>query len=138
MSVASKLLGTPSHEELAEVRQQAQVKASEDAKRIRELERQLRDKEGQSEDRGRALVDASRRIKELEDGAKAADTGLRQRDWQMEQQRERARQAMAVLKDITAPVQTEATPLQGTGEAVTVPNGTDIRSLPQNAPEPQP
>jgi chromosome segregation ATPase len=108
MSVASKLLGTPSHEEMAAVREQAQVRASEDAKTIRDLEKQLREKDGESQDRGRALADARKRILELAEKATAIETGLRQRDWQMEQQRERARQAMGLLKDITAPVQTEA------------------------------
>lgn len=129
MSVASKLLGTPSHEELAAVRGEAQVRASEDAARIRELERQLRDKDGESQDRGRALADANRRIRELEEGARAAETGLRQRDWQMEQQRERARQAMGVLKDITAPVQTEAKPVPNQAGAMLAPLQADLGVL---------
>jgi hypothetical protein len=70
--------------------------------------RVFREKDGESQDRGRALADARKRILELAEKATAIETGLRQRDWQMEQQRERARQAMGLLKDITAPVQTEA------------------------------
>jgi hypothetical protein len=150
MSVASKLLGTPSHEEMAQVRQDAQIKASEDAQRIRELEKQLREAEGETGNRGRALADAHARIRELEATLEAADQHNSQREWQMEQHRERARQMLQLATEATQASQSEAirlgaSPLVKLGgpgaglRGIQVGGGvTDIRSLPQNAPEQQP
>jgi chromosome segregation ATPase len=134
MSVASKLLGTPSHEDIAAVRAQAQVRASEDAQRIRELEKQLRDKEGEVGDRGRQLGVAKQRVKDLESELDHAKTLGAQREWQMEQHRERARQMLQLAQAAIQPVQSDAKETMAPGPVfASVQGSTDIRSLPQNA-----
>lgn len=128
MSVASKLLGTPSHQDMAALRENAQVRASEDAQRIRELERQLRETQGQAGDRGRQLDVAKERVKELEDRLGQVEQLGLEREWQMEQLRERARQMLKLALASTQAVQGDA------GQPVAVAPGTDIRNgLPRDA-----